>query len=79
MTKEQMVLVAAILTTLAEVDGCPESTLYLTVGCDWVKFETIKGILVSAGLINCRGHYVTLTEKCKEIATKLNETLAASK
>ena len=79
MTKEQMIQVAAILTTLAEVEGCPESSLYLLVGCNWESFEKLSFILRGAGFIEIKAHYCTITSKGREIADKLNATLTAAK
>lgn len=73
---------AAILTTLAEVDiaysikGASESSLYIALGMDMERWEIVKGVLVGAQLVTIKSHYVQLTAKGQDMASKCNAALA---
>jgi hypothetical protein len=69
---ELLTKVAAIVTTLQDTGGSPESMLYLFCDTDLAKWEMLRDILVKADLVKISGHYVTLTENGKITATKLN-------
>lgn len=62
-----------------EVEMEEVGNIFLLVGCNWQEFEKLRHILVGSGLIIVSGHYCTLTEKGKGVATKINETLAGAK
>ena len=77
---ELIAYVAAILTTLRDLaTDCAESTLYLTVGMDIVKWELLKGVLTGSGLVTISGYRVSLTPKGIETADKCNAVLASAK
>lgn len=77
MTRERILTsVAAILTTLLETDGSPESMIYIGLGMDLSAWQQIKGILLSSELITCHGYYVELTEAGRETAEQCNAVLA---
>jgi hypothetical protein len=77
MTKREVLsLVAAIICTLAETNGAPESTLYMFVNMDMDKWTTLKTIMIEAKLITISGHYVRLTEQGRSTADKINRKIA---
>lgn len=78
MTNNEIITyLAAILTTLAESDGTPESTLYLAVGMDMTKWETVKAILTGESWISIApSHWVTITDSGRVMADKINAVLA---
>lgn len=70
----------AILTTLAEVQFAPESTIYLACGADLSKWQSLKMMLVQGGLVLLGefGDYtVSITDKGRELANKINAAVAA--
>ena len=67
--------IAAIVTTLNETDGAPESMLYIFLDMNMDEWQTMRHLLVSNGLITIKGNYVTLTEQGKETARKLNKAI----
>lgn len=77
MTKnELMARVAAAVTTLATTDGCPETTLYIALcEMDMHEWEALRHVLVNAGYVTIRNHYVTLTPSGAVIAAKINLAL----
>lgn len=75
-TDECTAYVAAIVSSLAETTGQPESMLYIVCGTDLDKWNTIKRILVSSRWIQIRNHYVTLTDSGRQIAAKIDAALA---
>lgn len=76
MTKDLiMTRVAAIVSTLNETNGSPESMLYIFCEMNMDDYQTIKQILVSAGFVSVKSNYITLTAKGKEIAIKLDSVL----
>jgi predicted transcriptional regulator len=77
MTNEKMMaMTAAILTTLLETDGSPESSIYCGIGMDMGLWTRLKMALVGSGLITCEGYWVELTDKGREMADKCNAVLA---
>lgn len=77
MTAALAARIAAILTTLAEVDGSPESMLYLALGGDITLWNRLRGIMVAAGWIAVKGHYVTLTDAGRVVAGDIVTARAA--
>jgi len=71
--------IAAIVTTLNETDGAPESMLYIFLDMNMDEWQTMRHLLVSNGLITIKGNYATLTDKGRELAQKLNEALETSR
>ncbi len=67
--------VTAILTTLLEVGGSPESMIYMAFGSDMGKFKIVQGFLMANGFIKTKNHYVTLTPKGEDLAKKLQEAM----
>jgi predicted transcriptional regulator len=78
MTREQInTYLCAILSTLAETNGSPESMLYIGIGMDMNRWEIIRRIMLAGALVEIsQAHYVTLTEKGKELAAKIDAALA---
>ena len=72
---ELLTRIAAILTTLDETKGSPESMLYIFMGMDMDKWSQVRNILIDADLVQIKSHYVTLTPKGKETAQKLNKAI----
>ncbi len=78
MTKSEInQYLCAIITTLAEVPYSPESTLYLAIGGDLDKWNTLKALLINSGLMTCSGFSCTLTITGHAMAAKINAALAA--
>ena len=72
MTQTQILArIAAILTTLAETGGGPESSIYLALGSDMDLWTKIRNALLEANQISIRGHWVTLTPNGRATAAKL--------
>lgn len=67
--------IAAILTTLLETNGSPESMLYIFCDMNMDHYSTIRDILLDSKLIAIKGHYVTLTDKGKDTAQQLNSVI----
>lgn len=67
--------IAAIVTTLDETNGSPESMLYIFVDMNMEDWHTIKNALINSGLMKCSGFYCSLTQAGKETARKLNEVI----
>lgn len=78
MNSQQLsIRVAAVLTTLLETGGSPESMIYLSFGSDIEGFNIVNGFLLENKFIESRNHYITLTPKGKTLAQKINERLKA--
>ncbi len=70
--------IAAVLTTLCESQaGCPSSSIYLAMGCDYSGWARLQGIMEGAGMITVRSHFVTLTAKGRKLGDDINAVLAA--
>ena len=67
--------IAAIVSTLAEVEGTPESNLYMLCEMNMADYELIRDILLRAGFVMIKNHYVTLTSADKETAQELNKRI----
>jgi predicted transcriptional regulator len=78
MSDKYMLIVAAIVSTLAEAEGSPESNLYLLCGMDMEKWQLIRQLLLHAHLINIRANYVTLTAQGMAFGAKINAALKAN-
>lgn len=75
--RELLIRVAAILTTLAETNGSPESMLYVAVaGMNITDWQAIRNTMIASGWIKVSAHYVTLTDSGRKIATEINAALA---
>lgn len=70
---------AAVITTLDETNGAPESMLYIFFGMDMDLWSQVRHALIESGTIQIKNNFVTLTAKGKETAQKINETLAKAK
>jgi hypothetical protein len=66
-------LVVAIISTLDEVDYAIESTLYLGLGSDLSKWETVKTVLLAGNLVTISNYQVRLTEAGKVMAVKIKQ------
>ena len=78
MTQQEQTDIVAVLTTLAEVDGAPETMIYLAVGSEMERWNKLKYALVSSGLVVVNHNFVTITAKGKVLADKLNLAMAAA-
>ena len=70
-----MARVAAILTTLDEVGGTPESNLYLLCGTNMDDYQVLRRILIDAKWVKISNNYVTLTETGKTTAQRINKAI----
>lgn len=78
MTKDVILArVAAIVSTLSETNGSPESMLYIFCEMNMEDYEMIRNILTRAGLIIIKGNYVTLTEQGVRTAQEIDKRLGA--
>lgn len=75
--QEAFVMVAAILTTLLETGGSPESMLYIFCNMDMNKWQIIRSVLLDCKWVSISGHYVTLTAEGTLTAEALNKALQA--
>ncbi len=73
---QMLVYIAAILSTLLDVDGTPESMLYIAVGMDMSSWEAIKDVMTRCNWISCKGHYVQLTNEGKLKAIEINKAVS---
>ena len=77
--KELTAFIAAILTTLADMDtDCSESTCYIAVGMDMERWQAVRDLIVTAGLVTIKGYRVALTDAGRALADKCNAVLASS-
>lgn len=77
---ELMTYVAAVLTTLRDLNtDCAESTVYIAVGMDLSKWETLKAGLIGAKLVTVSGFRMALTALGEQKADECNRVLAAAK
>ena len=74
--KSVYVKIAAILTTLFETGGSPESILYLGIGADINEWGLLRDVMHKGGLIEVKAHYVTLTSLGSSKAIELNKLVA---
>lgn len=65
--------VAAIIATLQETNGSPESMLYIFLDMNMDLWTKVKTILIEADLISVKGNFVTLTANGQLTASKLNK------
>jgi predicted transcriptional regulator len=80
MTKDLLLArIAAIVGTLEETNGSPESMLYIFCEMNMSDWQTIRDILMDAGLVTIKSHYVTLTAKGSETAKRINQTVAENR
>ena len=70
-----MARVAAILTTLDEVGGTPESNLYLLCDTNMDDYQVLRRILIDAKWVKISSNYVTLTEAGKTTAQRINKAI----
>lgn len=78
MTTVQGVLsrLAAMLVTLLEMGGGPESIFYLVVANgNMAAWEVVRAALQADDLVTFRNHWMTLTPKGVEKATRLREVM----
>ena len=76
MTRNELnAILASVLTAALECQPCPESMVYLALGSDMSKWQTVREILLAGQLAIIEGHSITLTAKGREIAEKCNAML----
>lgn len=68
--------IAAIVTTLAETGGGPESSIYLALGMDMGLWMMLRQVLVENGLVTINDHWCELTGKGASLAEQCNAVLA---
>ena len=77
MNKDQILTrIAAIVSTLNETNGSPESMLYIFCEMNMDDWQTIRDILTRGRLVTIKGHFVMLTETGKETARKLDAVIS---
>lgn len=75
MTKDLLITrIAAIVSSIET--GTPESMLYIFCDMNMDDYQTIRDILLKAGLVTIKGHFVTLTPEGKMTADKLNKAIS---
>lgn len=74
--KNQYAEIAATVTVLDEVDGSPESLIYMALGMDIDRWNTMRSVLLQNGLITIANNYVRLTANGRGLARKLHNVLA---
>ena len=67
--------IAAVIATLDETNGSPESMLYIFFSMDMDLWTKVRTILIESNLITVKGNYVTLTPAGKVTAQKLNQAI----
>ena len=67
--------IAAVIATLDETNGSPESMLYIFFDMNMDVWTRVRDVLLEGDMITIKGNYVTLTEKGREIARKINAEL----
>ena len=72
---ELMTRIAAIVSTLNETNGAPESMLYIFCNMDMNDWSIIKDVLIRSGMMTCKGHYCRLTDSGIETAKKLDAVI----
>ena len=65
----------AIITTLDEVPFAPESSLYMAMGMDMSKWETVKQVLVAGNLATFHGFAAYITPIGHAMAAKINAAM----
>lgn len=76
LTKNQlMARIAAIVATLADTNGSPESMLYIFFDMNMDLWLKVRTILLEGGMIQIKGNYVTLTQSGLETAKRLNQVM----
>ena len=73
--KELMMMIAGVLTTAAEIQPCPEVSVYMALGMDILKWEEVKGFLSMQKLATFAGHSIKLTPLGLEMDEKLGKLI----
>mgnify|MGYP001488244356 CR=1 FL=1 len=74
MTKTELnQMLCAVLTTLDEVEYAPESSIYLALEIDLGKFDEVKNMLTSAGLVKSYGNAMSITPAGRAMVVQINE------
>jgi hypothetical protein len=68
--------VAAIITTLDETNGSPESMLYIFFDMNMDLWTKVRCILVETDLVQIKGNFVTLTANGRATAQRLNKVIS---
>jgi hypothetical protein len=74
--KQVMIGTAALLTTLTETGGGPESSLYLAIGSDIEVSNAVTSICARKGWITNRAHWLEITSAGREIANQINAAVS---
>lgn len=78
--KQMMAYIAAILGTLCESGGAPESTLYIAVGMDMESWGVIRSVLLTMNWVTISSaHWVELTPEGRATGEKCNQVLAEAR
>ena len=76
MTRDELnKYLCAIITTLDEVPFAPESSLYMAMGMDMSKWETVKQVLVAGNLATFHGFAAYITPAGHAMAAKINAAM----
>ncbi len=73
---ELLTTIAAVLSTALQCQPCPESMVYVALGCDLGKWETVKAALAYADLATFEGYSISLTSKGEILARRCDAVLA---
>ena len=77
MTRDELnKYLSAIITTLDECIPIPESTLYMAMGCDMDKWNTVKAILIKGKLATFYGYSAQITPAGHAMAKEINAFMA---
>lgn len=77
MDKSLLAKFAAVISTLDETNGAPESSLYIFFDMDMDLWTRVRQVLIESKLVTIRGHYVELTDAGRETARKINAVIPA--
>lgn len=75
-TNVLIVRIASVLSALLETGGCSESMIYLGFGSDIHEWEVLKSVMLKAGFIQSKAHYVTLTDLGRSKAEEVDRLIA---
>jgi predicted transcriptional regulator len=67
---------AAMISTLNETNGAPESSLYIFFDMNMDVWQRVRSMLISEELVTIKGHFVTLTAKGREMAAKIDAAVS---
>jgi predicted transcriptional regulator len=80
-TKTLTTYIASIITTLAETEGgsAIATMIYLGLGCTLSDYQYVIRIMAMEGLVTSTTEQVTITDKGRKVAEKINAILAKNR